>query len=91
MQLTNPPVLIIHNTYLYTGGEETVVAAEIESLKANGYTVYYKEYTNANFKFYNFKTLLAPFNTIFNIFSFLIFSKSGKSFGSAYKSIMLVI
>ena len=70
MQSTNPSVLIIHNTYLYTGGEETVVAAEIESLKANGYKVYYKEYTNANFKFFNFKTLLAPFNTIFNIFSF---------------------
>ena len=70
IQLSNPSVLLIHNTYLYTGGEETVVAAEIESLKANGYTVYYKEYTNANFKFYNFKTLLAPFNTIFNIFSF---------------------
>jgi len=71
MQLTNPSVLIIHNTYLYTGGEETVVAAEIESLKANGYRVYYKEYTNAHFKFFNIKTLLAPFNTIFNIFSFL--------------------
>ena len=70
MQLTNPSVLIIHNTYLYTGGEETVVAAEIESLKVNGYKVYFKEYTNANFKFFNFKTLLAPFNTIFNIFSF---------------------
>ena len=70
MQSNNPSVLIIHNTYLYTGGEETVVAAEIESLKANGYKVYYKEYTNANFKFFNFKTLLAPFNTIFNIFSF---------------------
>ena len=70
MQLTNPSVLIIHNTYLYTGGEETVVAAEIESLKVNGYKVYYKEYTNTNFKFFNFKTLLAPFNTIFNIFSF---------------------
>lgn len=70
MQLTNPSVLILHNTYLYTGGEETVVAAEIESLKINGFKVYYKEYTNANFKFFNFKTLLAPFNTIFNIFSF---------------------
>lgn len=70
MQSNNPSVLIIHNTYLYTGGEETVVAAEIESLKANGYKVYFKEYTNANFKFFNFKTLLAPFNTIFNIFSF---------------------
>jgi glycosyltransferase involved in cell wall biosynthesis len=70
MQSTNPSVLIIHNTYLYTGGEETVVAAEIESLKVNGYKVYYKEYSNANFKFFNFKTLLAPFNTIFNIFSF---------------------
>ena len=70
MQLSNHSVLLIHNTYLYTGGEETVVAAEIESLKASGYTVYYKEYTNANFKFYNLKTLLAPFNTIFNIFSF---------------------
>lgn len=70
MQSTNPSVLIIHNTYLYTGGEETVVAAEIESLKAHGYKVYYKEYTNANFKFFNFKTLLAPINTIFNIFSF---------------------
>jgi len=70
MQSNNPSVLIIHNTYLYTGGVETVVAAEIESLKVNGYKVYYKEYTNANFKFFNFKTLLAPFNTIFNIFSF---------------------
>ena len=70
IQLTNPSVLILHNTYLYTGGEETVVANEIESLKANGYKVYYKEYTNANFKFFNFKTLLAPFNTIFNVFSF---------------------
>jgi len=70
MQLSNPSVLILHNTYLYSGGEETVVAAEIESLKANGYTVYYKEYNNANFKHFNFKTLLAPFNTIFNIFSF---------------------
>lgn len=70
MQLSNPSVLILHNTYLYSGGEETVVAAEIESLKANGYTVYYKEYNNANFKHFNFKTFLAPFNTIFNIFSF---------------------
>jgi len=70
MQLTNPSVLILHNTYLYTGGEETVVAAEIESLKANGSKVYYKEYTNANFKSFNLKTILAPFNTIFNIFSF---------------------
>lgn len=70
MQLSNPSVLILHNTYLYSGGEETVVAAEIESLKANGYTVFYKEYNNANFKHFNFKTLLAPFNTIFNIFSF---------------------
>lgn len=71
IQLTNPSVLILHNTYLYTGGEETVVAAEIESLKANGYNVFYKEYTNAKFKYFNFKTLFAPFNTIFNIFSFL--------------------
>lgn len=71
MQLPNPSVLILHNTYLYSGGEETVVAAEIASLKANGYNVFYKEYTNVNFKFFNFKTLLAPFNTIFNIFSFL--------------------
>ncbi|MGI9138016.1 MAG: glycosyltransferase family 4 protein, partial [Sediminibacterium sp.] len=58
------------NTYLYTGGEETVVAAEIESLKKNGFNVLYKEYTNANFKSFSFKTILAPLNTIFNIFSF---------------------
>jgi glycosyltransferase involved in cell wall biosynthesis len=65
-----PRILIVHNTYLYKGGEGTVVNNEIEILKNNGYTVYYKEYTNANFDKKNLKTLLAPINTIFNIFSF---------------------
>lgn len=65
-----PPVLIIHNAYLYKGGEETVVANEIESLQKNGFKVYYKEFTNEHFGGFTFKTILAPFNTIFNFFSF---------------------
>lgn len=70
MQLNKPSVLLIHNTYLYKGGEETVVAAEMESLQQNGFQVFYKEYSNANFGTISFKSLLAPLNTIFNVFSF---------------------
>jgi glycosyltransferase involved in cell wall biosynthesis len=64
------PILFIHNTYLFKGGEGVVVNNEMQILKDRGYTVLYKEYTNANFKSISFKTLLAPINTIFNIFSF---------------------
>jgi glycosyltransferase involved in cell wall biosynthesis len=69
--ITKPSILMLHNTYLYKGGEETVVDAEIASLKKNGYNVLYKEYNNARFGSLSFKTLLDPLNTIFNMFSFL--------------------
>ena len=71
MQLNKPSVLLLHNTYLYKGGEETVVAAEMESLQQSGFKVYYKEYSNATFENISIKSIRAPLNTIFNLFSFL--------------------
>jgi glycosyltransferase involved in cell wall biosynthesis len=53
-------VLIIHCTYQYTGGEDTVVAEEINLLKANGVDVELLEFSNQGNSF--LKILQLPFN-----------------------------
>lgn len=63
-------ILILHNTYLQKGGEDTVVLNEIESLKKNGHTVFYKEFSNESFNKKGLATLLFPFSILFNWYSF---------------------
>lgn len=70
MSVDSVRILILHNTYLQKGGEDTVVANEIESLKKNGYTVFYKEFSNENFNKKGFTSLLFPLSIIFNGYSF---------------------
>ncbi len=53
-------VLIIHTTYKYKGGEDTVVAEEMKLLKASGIDVQLLEFSNDGFTF--LKVLQMPFN-----------------------------
>jgi len=63
-------ILILHNTYLHKGGEDTVVANEVACLKKNGYTVFYKEFSNESFQKRGFASFLFPVSIIFNWYSF---------------------
>lgn len=64
-----PAILVIHNKYLQNGGEDAVVKAELATLRANNYPVFYKEYSNASFSSaYGILTL--PFRLFFNFYSF---------------------
>ncbi|MCX6204682.1 MAG: glycosyltransferase family 4 protein [Bacteroidetes bacterium] len=67
-----PTILFLHNKYLKTGGEDSVVVNEINLLKAKGYTVYYKEFNNANFQSRNpLKKIIAGSNFFFNLSVFI--------------------
>jgi glycosyltransferase involved in cell wall biosynthesis len=70
MSKSTTRILILHNTYLHKGGEDTVVTNEIACLKKNGYTVFYKEFSNASFQKKNLASLLFPLSTIFNWYAF---------------------
>lgn len=74
MQLPEPAnttLLFIHNKYLKTGGEDSVVANEINLLRKHGYTVWLKEFGNEHFQSNNpIKTLLAGCNFFFNLSAF---------------------
>lgn len=67
-----PTILFLHNKYLKTGGEDSVVLNEMNLLKAKGYTVYYKEYNNQNFQSSNpLKKIIAGGNFFFNLTAFI--------------------
>lgn len=55
-------VLIVHTSYKYKGGEDTVVAEEMELLKINGVTVELLQFNNNHNSF--FKILQLPFNLL---------------------------
>jgi glycosyltransferase involved in cell wall biosynthesis len=63
-------ILILHNTYLEKGGEDTVVTNEMECLKNNDYTVFYKEFSNESFNKKGLARLFFPLSIIFNWYSF---------------------
>jgi glycosyltransferase involved in cell wall biosynthesis len=63
-------ILFIHNTYLQKGGEDTVVANELDCLKKHGFNIFYKEFSNLIFKNKKINSLIFPFSAFFNIFSF---------------------
>lgn len=67
----NTTLLFIHNKYLKTGGEDSVVFNEISLLRKQGYTVWLKEFGNENFQSGNpVKTFLAGCNFFFNLSAF---------------------
>jgi len=66
----NTRILLIHNTYLEKGGEDTVVKCEWEFLKKQGAAVYYKEFNNASFTKFNPSAWLLPLTITFNLYSF---------------------
>lgn len=66
-----PSILIIFNTYLNKGGEDSVVSNEIQTLKKYHYEVHYKEYDNTGFKSFSAGSLLAPLNIFFNVSAFI--------------------
>lgn len=74
MQLPDPAnttLLFIHNKYLKTGGEDSVVFNEINLLRKHGYSVWLKEFGNENFQSTNpIKKILAGFNFFFNLSAF---------------------
>lgn len=70
MSVDKARILILHNAYLQKGGEDTVVANEIACLKKNGYTVFYKEFSNASFHKKSLAGFLFPLSIIFNWYSF---------------------
>lgn len=74
MQLPEPvntTLLFVHNKYLKTGGEDSVVFNEISLLRKHGYTVWLKEFGNENFQSANpVKTFLAGCSFFFNLSAF---------------------
>jgi glycosyltransferase involved in cell wall biosynthesis len=70
--MTNKPVILfIHNKYLGEGGEDTVVQNETAILKANGFTVYYKEFSNKTIRGSWPGLWSAPLNLFFNVAAFI--------------------
>jgi glycosyltransferase involved in cell wall biosynthesis len=67
----NPVILFIHNKYSKEGGEDTVVQNETAILKANGYEVHYKEFSNKTISGSWRGILSAPFNLFFNVAAFI--------------------
>lgn len=63
-------ILLLHNHYLLSGGEDTVVNNELVSLRNAGYQVYYLSFKNKNYQPYHPLTYLYAINSVFNIFSF---------------------
>ncbi len=61
-------VLIVHNYYQISGGEDTVVENEKEMLEANGHLVYlYTRHNNEIKGMSLFRKMLLPFSSIFSI------------------------
>jgi glycosyltransferase involved in cell wall biosynthesis len=77
-----PCILFLHNKYLQLGGEDSVVSNEINLLKKEGYTVFYKVYDNQAFNTGNvFRRIQAAFSFFFNVpafFSIYFFVKKHK-------------
>ncbi len=69
--IKKPEILFIHNTYLQKGGEDSVVQNEINTLRQNGYTIFYLEFNNSHFQRSGLRKLVVPFSIFFNISSFL--------------------
>ena len=63
----NYRILIVHNRYQIPGGEDTVVANEINMLRQHGHEVFYYERNNSEMKEYNFLQKCAlPFSSIYS-------------------------
>ena len=61
-------ILVVHNFYKYSGGEDTVFNNEVRLLKENGNNVYtYTRNNNEIDNFNVFKKILLPFIFLFNI------------------------
>jgi glycosyltransferase involved in cell wall biosynthesis len=71
-------ILIIHNYYQQPGGEDTVVAAESELLKANGHQVEVHYFSNKSI--IGWKKILYGFLGIYNPFSVETIEKKIKEF-----------
>lgn len=63
-------ILIVHNKYLQSGGEDSVVQNEIDILSRNDYSVHYQEFSNTPFLKTGFGWLTLPFTIFFNISAF---------------------
>ncbi len=63
-------ILLIHNKYLQSGGEDTVVKSELDALLHSRYMVYYKEYSNHSFEKRSFSSVFLPISLFFNFKSF---------------------
>ena len=62
---------MLHNEYLKLGGEDTVVANEMNILQKEGYTVFYRAYNNRIYDQGNrISRLISGFNFFFNISAF---------------------
>ena len=63
----NYRILIVHNRYQIPGGEDTVVANEINMLREHGHEVFYYERNNSEMKEYNILQKCAlPFSSIYS-------------------------
>lgn len=65
--MKNENILIVHNYYQISGGEDTVVANEIRLLKEHGHEVFLYTRNNSELKsFSKFRKLFLPITTVFN-------------------------
>ena len=68
--IKKPTILIIFNSYLNKGGEESVVQNELKTLTKYGYKYFYKEYNNLSYQKFGIGTLFLPLNIFFNFSAF---------------------
>ncbi len=66
-----PKILIVHNKYLQSGGEDSVVQNEMDILSKNNYKVFYKEFDNRSLQDSSIKFIVFPFAIFFNIVAFI--------------------
>ena len=64
-----PSILLIHNTYLQKGGEDSIVEQEINSLKQENYPVFVLLFNNSSNKLLHL--LSYPFQLFFNLSAFI--------------------
>jgi glycosyltransferase involved in cell wall biosynthesis len=66
----NLNILLLHNSYLIKGGEDTVAYNEFEALKNAGYNVYFMQFSNTTFSAINPISYISSLGSIFNFYSF---------------------
>ena len=64
-------ILMLHNYYLQSGGEDSVVNNEVNTLRSNGFEVFLIKFNNTNFSTLNPLKYFFALNSIFSFSSFI--------------------